>query len=97
MLAGLLGVPLGSALAQKLRPVDSTCDPLICAFGLLTSAPFVYLALVTAEYSAGWCYFCVFLAEITLNLSWSIVADMLLVSHRFKLADGLTKIYDDVG
>lgn len=79
MMAGLMGVPFGSAIAQRLRPIDSTCDPLICAFGLLTSAPFVYLALVCAQYSAGWCYLCVFLAELTLNLCWSIVADMLLV------------------
>lgn len=90
MMAGLMGVPLGSALAQRLRHVDSTCDPLICAFGLLASAPFVYFALVVAEYNAGWCYFCVFMAEITLNLSWSIVADMLLVRRRLiKLAYGL--------
>lgn len=80
MMAGLIGVPLGSGLAQRLRPINSTCDPLICAFGLLTSAPFVYLGLVVAQYSTNWCFFFVFLAEIFLNLCWSIVADMLLVS-----------------
>lgn len=80
MLAGLTGVPLGSAIAQRLRPFDSTCDPLICAFGLITSAPCVYLALVVAKYSANWAFFFVFFAQITLNLCWSLVADMLLVS-----------------
>lgn len=80
MVAGLIGVPLGSGLAQRLRPNYSTCDPQICAFGLITSAPFVYLGLVLAPYSTNWCFFCVFLAQVSLNLSWSIVADMLLVS-----------------
>lgn len=80
MMAGLIGVPLGSGLAQRLRPINPTCDPLICAFGLLTSAPFVYFGLVVAQYSTNWCFFFVFLAEVSLNLCWSIVADMLLVS-----------------
>lgn len=80
MAAGLIGVPLGSGLAQRLRPTHATCDPLICAFGLIASAPFVYLGLVVAPYSTNWCFFFVFLAEVTLNLCWSIVADMLLVS-----------------
>lgn len=80
MTAGLIGVPLGSGLAQRLRPNYPTCDPLICAFGLITSAPFVYLGLVVAPFSTNWAFFFVFIAEITLNLCWSIVADMLLVS-----------------
>lgn len=80
MIAGLIGVPLGSGLAQRFRLIHSSCDPLICAFGLLTSAPFVYLGLAVAQYSTNWCFFFVFLAQVTLNLCWSIVADMLLVS-----------------
>lgn len=80
MLAGIGGVPLGSILAQRLRSNYPTCDPLICAFGLLTSAPFVYLGLVSAPYNINWCFTFVFFAQLTLNLCWSIVADMLLVS-----------------
>lgn len=80
MLAGIGGVPLGSILAQRLRPNYPSCDPLICAFGLLTSAPFVYLGLVSAPYNINWCFTFVFFAQLTLNLCWSIVADMLLVS-----------------
>jgi hypothetical protein len=80
MTAGLLGVPLGSYLAQRLRPYQPNCDPLICAAGLMTSAPFVYAALVAAKYSANWCFFLVFLAEVALNLCWSVVADIILVS-----------------
>lgn len=79
MLAGLIGVPLGSFLAQRLRPRDPMCDPKICAAGLLVSAPFVYLALVVAKYSTNWTFILVFFAMMSLNLCWSIVADILLV------------------
>uniref|UniRef100_A0A182FC67 Major facilitator superfamily (MFS) profile domain-containing protein n=1 Tax=Anopheles albimanus TaxID=7167 RepID=A0A182FC67_ANOAL len=78
MTAGLIGVPLGSYLARRLRPLHANCDPLICAGGLMASAPFIYLALVVIKYSGGWCFTLVFIAELLLNLTWSIVADILL-------------------
>lgn len=83
MISGLLGVPLGSFAAQRLRPINSEVDPLICAFGLISSAPFIYLGLIIAKFSTPWCFFVVFLAELTLNLTWSLVADILLVSLKF--------------
>ncbi|XP_067632578.1 protein spinster isoform X1 [Eurosta solidaginis] len=78
MLAGLIGVPMGSMLAQRLRPRHENCDPYICAFGLLISAPMVYFALVTPQTSTSFCFLFIFLAQVTLNLCWSIVADILL-------------------
>lgn len=80
MLSGLIGVPLGSFLAQHYRKIHQRTDPLICAWALFISAPFVYVALLIAQYSNGWCFFVIFLAELSLNLCWSIVADILLVS-----------------
>lgn len=79
MTSGLLGVPFGSYLAQRLRPRYPDVDPIICACGLLLSSPFVYFALIVAKYSITWCYVFIFFAEITLNLCWSLVADILLV------------------
>lgn len=79
MIAGLIGVPVGSFLAQRLRPRHESCDPYICAFGLLISAPMVYLSLVTPQTTTSFCFLFVFLAQVTLNLCWSIVADILLV------------------
>lgn len=79
MLAGLIGVPLGSYLVTRLRPTNPKCDGLVCAWGLFISAPLVYAALVVAPYNGTWCYFFVFVAQISLNLCWSIVADILLV------------------
>lgn len=91
MVAGLIGVPLGSFTAQALRPRHSNIDPLVCAGGLLTSTPLVYFALITAKYHTGFSYAFMFFGELFLNLTWSIVADMLLVSKnkekRFLLTD----------
>lgn len=78
MLSGLIGVPLGSYLSQKLKHRYERADPLICAFGLLASAPLVFGAILLAGKSLTWCFVCMFLGEIFLNLNWSIVADMTL-------------------
>jgi len=79
MLAGLIGVPLGSFLAQRLRGNYENCDPYICAVGLFISAPMVFAALVVPQTSESLCFFFVFVAQVALNLCWSIVADILLV------------------
>ena len=81
MVAGLIGVPLGTLLSSRLRPHYRNADPLICAAGLITSSPLIYLGLVVVKYSGGWGFTLVFFAEVALNLSWPIVADMLLVSN----------------
>lgn len=79
MASGLLGVPAGSFLAQRLRHAFARIDPHICAGGLLLSAPMIFMALITAAYSDAVCYTFVFFGEFFLNLTWSIVADILLV------------------
>ncbi|KAH0561730.1 protein spinster isoform X3 [Cotesia glomerata] len=78
MLAGLLGVPLGSVLAQKLRVRYHQADPLICAVGILISVPLIFFALITANTNATLCYILIFFGQLALNLTWSIVADILL-------------------
>ena len=50
MLAGLLGVPLGSFLGQRLRAVNARADPLVCGAGMLLSMPFMLAGL----FVAGW-------------------------------------------
>ncbi|XP_014478043.1 PREDICTED: protein spinster isoform X1 [Dinoponera quadriceps] len=78
MASGLIGVPLGSAIAQKLRCHWQQADPLICAVGLLISAPLLFFALITANTNSMLCYTLIFFGQLSLNLNWSIVADMLL-------------------
>lgn len=80
MIAGIIGVPVGSYLAQTLRKRTTQWDPLICAWGLFISTPMAYFTLITSHHSTSWCFLFVFLAEVTLNLCWSIIADILLVS-----------------
>ncbi|CAK1556318.1 unnamed protein product [Leptosia nina] len=79
MLAGTCGVPLGSALAQRLRARYPDVDPLLCGFALLTSAPLVYFALVAVTALPAFTYLLIFLGMVTLNLTWSLVADIVLV------------------
>lgn len=80
MISGLIGVPAGSYLAQCLRSKYETVDPFICAIGLIVSSPFVFFACVFANTNTIATYFFVFFAMGFVNLTWSIVADMLLVS-----------------
>ncbi|XP_014204666.1 protein spinster isoform X2 [Copidosoma floridanum] len=78
MVAGIIGVPFGSLLAQKLRLRHNHADPLICAVGLIISAPLIFLGACFAASNSIACYVLIFLGQLTLNLNWSIVADMLL-------------------
>ncbi|XP_058807944.1 protein spinster isoform X2 [Phymastichus coffea] len=78
MAAGLIGVPFGSMLAQKLRVRWQQADPLICAVGLLVSSPLIFLGACFANSNAIACYILIFFGQLALNLNWSIVADMLL-------------------
>lgn len=80
MAAGALGVPLGSLLAQHMRTRTPAGDPLLCGSALLVSSPLVYLALFSTAHVAGLSYLLVFLGMLTLNLTWSVVADIVLVS-----------------
>jgi len=79
MASGIVGVPLGATLAQKLRVNYPRADPLICATGLLISAPLLFAASLVAASNSILCFTLIFLGEVALNLNWSIVADILLV------------------
>ena len=80
VLSGLLGVSGGSLIAQKLRPRVNTADPLVCAIGMIVSAPLMYLGMVTASNPKSFIFVTMFFAQWFLNLNWSLVADMLLVN-----------------
>jgi hypothetical protein len=79
MLSGLIGVPIGSISSQKLRVKNLRADPLICAVGMLLSAPLLYLSSVVAVHDTLSTFLLVFLGMMFLNLCWCIVADILLV------------------
>jgi MFS transporter, Spinster family, sphingosine-1-phosphate transporter len=81
MSAGILGVPLGSYLSTKLSKTYPRSDPVICAAGLLISAPLIAGAMLLVTVNSTLAYILVFLGELALNCNWAIVADMLLVRH----------------
>lgn len=79
MASGIIGVPLGSYLSQKLMSKYSRSDPIICAVGLIISAPLLAAAMLLVTNSTWAVYTLIFFGELALNLNWAIVADILLV------------------
>jgi hypothetical protein len=93
MVSGLVGVPLGSLLAQRLRSQYPRIDPMICAIGLLASSPLLFAASLLATVNGSVCYVLIFFGEVFLNLNWSIVADILLVStHKIFFTSSVTDL-----
>uniref|UniRef100_G3PQ99 Protein spinster homolog 1 n=1 Tax=Gasterosteus aculeatus aculeatus TaxID=481459 RepID=G3PQ99_GASAC len=75
---GVLGVASGVQVSRQLRTRTARADPLVCAAGLLLSAPFLYLAIVFAQASTTATYVFIFFGETFLSMNWAIVADILL-------------------
>ncbi|XP_021696331.1 protein spinster isoform X1 [Aedes aegypti] len=78
MATGIIGVPLGSYLSQRYNRKYPRADAYICAIGLILSAPLLAGAMLTVNVNATLAYVLIFFAELTLNLNWAIVADILL-------------------
>ncbi|KAG9464010.1 hypothetical protein GDO78_020651 [Eleutherodactylus coqui] len=78
VLTGILGVGAGVEISKRYRKVNPRADPIVCACGMLSSAPFLYLSLVFADTSLVATYVFIFIGETLLSLNWAIVADILL-------------------
>lgn len=87
MVAGIIGVPLGSILSQKMAKRFPTADPLICAFGLIFSVPLLTGAMIIVTQNSVPTYVLIFLGQLSLNMNWAIVADILLVRYYILLFD----------
>nr|KAF6272183.1 putative sphingolipid transporter 1 (putative) [Myotis myotis] len=77
-LTGVLGVGLGVEISRRLRHSNPRADPLVCAAGLLGSAPFLFLSVACARGSIVATYVFIFIGETLLSMNWAIVADILL-------------------
>ncbi|XP_053131239.1 protein spinster homolog 3 [Hemicordylus capensis] len=75
---GILGVVSGAKAARRYKKVNAKADPLICALGLLASAPCLYLAIMLAGESIMATYIFVALGEFLISLNWAVVTDILL-------------------
>ncbi len=65
--AGLMGVPMGSYIAQMIRHKVPNADPLVCGATLLLSVPVLFFGFFSARYSLHWCYGLTFLAGMKIN------------------------------
>lgn len=84
MTSGVIGVPMGSYISQSLIKRYPRIDPILCAIGLILSAPFLAGAIILVSASSVAAYTLVFIGELALNLNWAIVADILLVRKKLK-------------
>lgn len=84
MIAGVVGVPLGAILSQALMKRWLTSDPVICAIGLLLSAPLLTGACLIVSSQTILTYILIFFGQLAINVNWAIVADMLLVRNERK-------------
>ncbi|XP_055910443.1 protein spinster-like [Eupeodes corollae] len=75
---GLIGVPLGAFISRKLIRKYPAIDPIICGVGLILSDPLIVQALFAANKSIMVSYICVFMGEVFMNVTWTVVADILL-------------------
>ena len=78
MLSGIVGVPLGMILSTKLRAIYPRADPIICGTGILISALFLTFGILFCDSNIVLALVLIFFGEVSLNLNWSIVADMVL-------------------
>lgn len=81
MTAGIIGVPLGSYLSTNFIKRSPRIDPVICAVGLLVSAPLLAFSIFFITESPLAAYIAVFFGQVALNCNWAVVADMLLVRY----------------
>ncbi|XP_042561800.1 protein spinster homolog 3 [Clupea harengus] len=78
VVTGIVGVSLGTWISRRLRDRVPNADPLICAVGMLASAPCFFIAIVLASISIPATYVFIGIGETLLSLNWAILADILL-------------------
>lgn len=57
---GIVGVLIGSFISRKLKDKVANADPLICAVGMLSSSPCLFIAMTLASMSIPATYVCNF-------------------------------------
>lgn len=81
VIAGIFGIGIGSFLGQTFRRLYPKADPMVCAIGLLFSAPFMCGTLIMADGPAVTTFILMFFGQLFLNLNWSLVADITMVKR----------------
>ncbi|PIK46631.1 hypothetical protein BSL78_16496 [Apostichopus japonicus] len=77
-ISGFVGVALGTSFAQYLRKFNPRADPLVCAFGMLSGAPFLFLGILVADQNVTVAWIFILFSETLLFLNWALIPDILL-------------------
>ncbi|XP_067393979.1 protein spinster homolog 3 [Emydura macquarii macquarii] len=78
IVTGIVGVISGAGISRRCKKINAKADPLICAVGMFSSAPCLYLSIMLAAQSIVATYIFIALGEFFLSLNWAIVTDILL-------------------
>ena len=78
MIAGIVGVLIGSLTSQilRLRMQSFSIDPIICATGLIASVPALVGGIYLTHYSVIFALIAGFVGQVFLNMNWAIVSDI---------------------
>ncbi|XP_075205610.1 protein spinster homolog 1-like [Anomaloglossus baeobatrachus] len=78
VVAGIIGVVAGVEIAKRFKKYNPRADPLVCGFGMLGSAIFLFVAIYLANISLVATYVLIFIGDILLMMNFSIAADIRL-------------------
>lgn len=78
IVGGIVGVSLGSSIAQYYRDIDGRADAFVCAFGVLAGVPLTFLGLVLARSALTLSWIFLLLSVIALSTNWAVISDMVL-------------------
>ncbi|XP_067866178.1 protein spinster homolog 1-like isoform X3 [Heterodontus francisci] len=91
---GIIGIGIAAMISKYFKKKNPRADPLICAVGVLSSAPCLFIIIVLSRQCIATAYFFIFLGEIFLALNFAITADILLgivIPTRRSIAEAVQK------
>jgi len=95
VVTGTVGTLLGAALSKWYGRRNVNADAIVSGLGLIASTPAVFLALHTAPLHANMAWACIFVAELTVSLTWAPTNAILLsvvAPHQRSTASGLSML-----
>lgn len=95
VVTGTMGTLMGAALSKWYGRRNVNADAIVSGLGLIASTPAVFLALHTAPLHANVAWACIFVAELTVSLTWAPTNAILLSvvpPHQRSTASGLSML-----
>lgn len=76
--SGILGVWIGAESARRWKVYNAEADALVCAIGIISSIPFLFFALYTADKIMILSWILIAFGEILMCMNWAPNGDLLL-------------------